>query len=155
MESSGHRGRSKGSSLGRRNMNDEGYGKVLRTPGTRCCPLVAMWKGPFRGWLQGIDRVPGYLKRDREVVERLPEKVLRGGSQARGRAANPKTVQWLRRESVSAMTIRGSSPWIAGGRRALEAARLAALFRGRSHRSPHARSSRAAGASPSPISVSE
>ena len=59
------------------------------------------------------------------------------------------------RGSASATTTRGSSPSITGARRSCAPAREAACRRGSSHRVPQSRSSRAAGARPRPISVSE
>ena len=68
--------------------------------------------------------------------------------------SDPCSVVDYRARAEASTTMRGSSPWMAGVRLPGSAC-WAARTLGASQRSPHARSSRAAGARPIPISVSE
>ncbi len=90
---------------------EKGVGKVLRTPGTRCCPLATIWKDLSRGGCRFS--------------------ILAGLFEGRtGRARNAPSsgvppAYRARCVSGSARTMRGSSPSIAGGRRATALARAA------------------------------
>ena len=89
----------------------KGVGKVLRTPGTRCCPLATIWKDLSRGGCR-FSILAGLFEGRTGRVRNAPSSGVPPAYRARC-------------VSGSGRTMRGSSPSIAGGRRATALARAA------------------------------
>jgi hypothetical protein len=71
---------------GARKVNDEKFGKGPSHAWDSVPSPCGDMEGPFRGWLLILDRIPRYLRRDREDVERFLEEVLRNPRGAERRA---------------------------------------------------------------------